>query len=101
MFTNYGQYILQGMLVINYLPRLNSLRSEDACFGWGESNGYIYQKEYLEFFLHPSYYDKLLTLLENYKGISYYLTDLDNTRASTNWPAKIPIIVTWGLFPSK
>lgn len=33
-----------GFLTINSQPAVNGARSDDPQFGWGPSNGYVYQK---------------------------------------------------------
>ena len=33
-----------GFLTINSQPAVNGIRSDDKVFGWGPSNGYVYQK---------------------------------------------------------
>lgn len=33
-----------GFLTINSQPAVNGARSDDPKFGWGPSNGYVYQK---------------------------------------------------------
>jgi methylenetetrahydrofolate reductase (NADPH) len=33
-----------GFLTINSQPAVNGARSDDPNFGWGPSNGYVYQK---------------------------------------------------------
>jgi methylenetetrahydrofolate reductase (NADPH) len=33
-----------GFLTINSQPAVNGARSDDKFFGWGPSNGYVYQK---------------------------------------------------------
>ena len=35
---------LRGVLTINSQPNVNAARSDDPVHGWGESNGYVYQK---------------------------------------------------------
>lgn len=42
-----------GFLTINSQPRVNGASSNDEIVGWGESDGYVYQKAYVEFFASP------------------------------------------------
>lgn len=35
---------LRGVLTINSQPNINGVRSDDPIHGWGEKNGYVYQK---------------------------------------------------------
>ena len=42
-----------GFLTINSQPAVNGCRSDDKIFGWGPSNGYVYQK--VRVFIYSSY----------------------------------------------
>jgi methylenetetrahydrofolate reductase (NADPH) len=89
-----------GFLTINSQPAVNGLRSDDKTFGWGPSNGYVYQKAYMEFFTSPELLDSLITHIERDTGISYYVI---NKRGDlrTNTTSDGPNAVTWGVFPGK
>ena len=100
-FMHYGQYIMAGILITNYLPRFNAINSEDKRYGWGEPNGYLYQKEYLEFFIDARYLERLKSILAGTKCVSYHVTNRDGSVRHTNWPLHHPITLCWGLFPSK
>lgn len=98
MYAKYGCFISKGVLIINYQPSLNGGKSEE---GWGEPNGYIYQKEYLEFFLNNQHLPRLLASLAEAKCVSYAISNRDESVLHSNWPKQIPITLSWGLFPSK
>ncbi|PPQ67896.1 hypothetical protein CVT26_007096 [Gymnopilus dilepis] len=89
-----------GFLTINSQPAVNGVRSDDKVFGWGPSNGYVYQKAYLEFFVNPTLLDLLLTHIERDSNITYYVI---NKRGDlrTNTHSDGPNAVTWGVFPGK
>jgi methylenetetrahydrofolate reductase (NADPH) len=89
-----------GFLTINSQPAVNGLRSDDKMFGWGPSNGYVYQKAYLEFFASPELLDSLITHIERDPGTIYYVI---NKRGDlrTNTTSDGPNAVTWGVFPGK
>ncbi|KAF9006069.1 methylenetetrahydrofolate reductase-domain-containing protein [Cyathus striatus] len=89
-----------GFLTINSQPAVNGVRSDDKTFGWGPSNGYIYQKAYLEFFVNPTLLSLLLTHIERDSNITYYVI---NKRGDlrTNTHSDGPNAVTWGVFPGK
>ncbi|SRR6266478_353218 len=89
-----------GFLTINSQPAVNGVRSDDKTFGWGPSNGYVYQKAYLEFFASPMLLDSLITHIERDPGIIYYVI---NKRGDlrTNTTSDGPNAVTWGVFPGK
>ncbi|KAF8637613.1 hypothetical protein AX17_002682 [Amanita inopinata Kibby_2008] len=89
-----------GFLTINSQPAVNGARSDDKIFGWGPSNGYIYQKAYLEFFVNPTLLSLLLEQLDKDSNITYYVI---NKRGDlrTNTRSDGPNAVTWGVFPGK
>ena len=41
-------------------PKINGARSDDAVYGWGGKNGYVYQKAYIECFMSPSHLKALM-----------------------------------------
>ncbi|KAF9054512.1 methylenetetrahydrofolate reductase-domain-containing protein [Panaeolus papilionaceus] len=89
-----------GFLTINSQPAVNGVRSDDKVFGWGPSNGYVYQKAYLEFFVNPQLLELLLNHIERDNDITYYVI---NKRGDlrTNTHSDGPNAVTWGVFPGK
>ncbi|TFK75021.1 methylenetetrahydrofolate reduct [Pluteus cervinus] len=89
-----------GFLTINSQPSVNGARSDDKIFGWGPSNGYVYQKAYLEFFVTPQLLTLLLAHIERDPNITYYVI---NKRGDlrTNTHSDGPNAVTWGVFPGK
>lgn len=89
--------IKKGYLTINSQPKMNGLPSDNK-LGWGGKGGYIYQKEYLEFFTSPKNLEKLLTKLDS-KKFQFCAVNL-NGDIKTNCNNKT-IVVTWGIFPDK
>lgn len=89
-----------GFLTINSQPAFNGIRSDDKVFGWGPSNGYVYQKAYLEFFVSPDLLALLLAHIERDTNMTYYVI---NKRGDlqTNTHSDGPNAVTWGVFPGK
>ena len=59
------------LLTINSQPVANGVKSTDPVFGWGPSNGYIYQKAYYEFFVSEQMVNHFVKYLEKYPNISY------------------------------
>ncbi|KAI3662610.1 hypothetical protein MP638_000720 [Amoeboaphelidium occidentale] len=92
----------QGFLTVNSQPAVNGLPSKDTTFGWGPKNGYVYQKAYLEFFVHPKAMNDLINSLKNYPSFTYYAVDKQGTLL-TNVSGEIETVnaVTWGVFPGK
>ncbi|TFY71539.1 hypothetical protein EVG20_g1469 [Dentipellis fragilis] len=62
-----------GFLTINSQPAVDGARSDDKVFGWGPSNGYIYQKAYLEFFVLPELLDVLIRHIEKDHSVTYHV----------------------------
>ncbi|KZP09904.1 methylenetetrahydrofolate reduct [Athelia psychrophila] len=89
-----------GFLTINSQPAVNGARSDDKVHGWGPSNGYVYQKAYLEFFVSPELLDKLLVHIERDPSITYYVLNKAGD-LRTNTHSEGPNAVTWGVFPGK
>jgi len=89
-----------GFFTINSQPAVNGARSDDKIHGWGPSNGYVYQKAYLEFFVSPMLIQALLPEIERDPQMTYYAI---NRRGDlkTNTHNDGPNAVTWGIFPGK
>ncbi|KAI0316747.1 methylenetetrahydrofolate reductase-domain-containing protein [Amylostereum chailletii] len=89
-----------GFLTINSQPAVDGARSDDKIHGWGPSNGYVYQKAYLEFFVSPDLMNALIPHIERNANITYYVI---NKRGDlrTNNTSEGPNAVTWGVFPGK
>ncbi|KIY53373.1 methylenetetrahydrofolate reduct [Fistulina hepatica ATCC 64428] len=89
-----------GFLTINSQPAVNGASSSDPLFGWGPSNGYVYQKAYLEFFVNPALLSLLLSYIELDTQITYYVINKSGD-LRTNTRSDGPNAVTWGVFPGK
>ncbi|KAF8074968.1 methylenetetrahydrofolate reductase-domain-containing protein [Lyophyllum atratum] len=98
--TQLAQMNELGFLTINSQPAVNGVRSDDKVHGWGPSNGFVYQKAYLEFFVNPTLLTLLLKHIERDSNITYYVI---NSRGDlkTNTHSDGPNAVTWGVFPGK
>ena len=64
-----------GFLTINSQPPVNAALSSNEKYGWGGSGGYIYQKAYLEFFMHKDNAPYLLQTLKEYPRVNYHIID--------------------------
>ncbi|KAG1907826.1 methylenetetrahydrofolate reductase-domain-containing protein [Suillus fuscotomentosus] len=89
-----------GFLTINSQPAVNGARSDDPQFGWGPSNGYVYQKAYLEFFVGPQLLELLIAHIERDSNMTYYVINKQGD-LRTNTHSDGPNAVTWGVFPGK
>ncbi|XP_065656577.1 methylenetetrahydrofolate reductase (NADPH) [Hydra vulgaris] len=90
-----------GFLTTNSQPAVNAALSTDERFGWGGAGGYIYQKAYLEFFMHKKNVDFLLEVLNDNPRVNYHIIDSHGCYDKTNADRYSPIAVTWGVFPGK
>lgn len=89
-----------GFLTINSQPAVDGARSDDKIFGWGPSNGYVYQKAYLEFFVNSSLLSLLLKHIDHDSDFTYYVIN-NRGDLQTNTRSDGPNAVTWGVFPGK
>ncbi|KAG0674032.1 hypothetical protein C6P40_002492 [Pichia californica] len=98
-----------GIITINSQPRINGIKSTDKIFGWGPSNGYVYQKQYLEFLLPKLKLNSLLDQInliineDGYDSLNYFITDSSsNNLLNTNIIDSSDVnAVTWGCFPGR
>lgn len=83
-------------------PAVNCASSKDKIVGWGPSNGFIYQKAFVEMFVSKEeWHNRLLPKLDSYgASISYYYGDSNNS-FHTNLPPNASNCVTWGVFPNR
>lgn len=103
----------KGWWTVASQPAVNGLRSSDSTFGWGPSNGFVFQKPFVEFFIPSSEWAILkqkLTGPELLDSVCFYAGNargdfvtsddsggVDDTRES----APSTNAVTWGVFPGK
>ncbi|ESO95781.1 hypothetical protein LOTGIDRAFT_214878 [Lottia gigantea] len=91
----------QGVLTINSQPAINAAPSNDPSVGWGNPNGYIFQKAYLEFFTSPENVEALKEILTDYPLVNYHILNHSGDADYTNCDESEPIAVTWGVFPGR
>ncbi|KRX71008.1 putative methylenetetrahydrofolate reductase [Trichinella sp. T6] len=70
----------------------------DPIFGWGEANGYIYQKGYLEFFASSTCTTILLNHVQNFPSINYHAINFDGSFETFNYDEDATVALTWGVF---
>jgi methylenetetrahydrofolate reductase (NADPH) len=99
----------KGIFTMNSQIALNATKSSDKVYGWGPKNGYVYQKQYLEFFIHKDLGTKLLDSIDRYNSsseeasssiISYFAVDKSGNLL-TNCRDEDINAVTWGVFPGE
>jgi methylenetetrahydrofolate reductase (NADPH) len=83
-------------------PAVNCTSSKDKILGWGPSNGFIYQKAFVEMFVSKEDWEvKLLPKLDaSGNSVSYYYADSKGF-FKTNLPHNASNCVTWGVFPNR
>lgn len=96
----------KGFFTLNSQPALSGVRSNDKLYGWGPKNGFVYQKQYLEFLVHKDVAKQLLEKVEAHNAkdlhsmITYYAVDKQGT-LQTNAKEDDINAVTWGVFPGE
>ncbi|PFH59898.1 hypothetical protein XA68_11724 [Ophiocordyceps unilateralis] len=90
----------RGLLTINSQPAVDGVKSSHPVHGWGPSNGYVYQKAYLELLVPPEIVSEMIRRVEARPSLSYYATTQDGD-LMTNVTSEGPNAVTWGVFPGK
>ncbi|GMM55295.1 methylenetetrahydrofolate reductase (NAD(P)H) [Maudiozyma humilis] len=89
------------IITINSQPQINGIRSNDKVHGWGPKDGYVYQKQYLEFLLPRDKLPSLTAQLEGNEMMTYFAIDV-NDKLYTNHPEESKAnAVTWGIFPGR
>ncbi|RYO94744.1 hypothetical protein DL766_000007 [Monosporascus sp. MC13-8B] len=90
----------RGLLTINSQPAVNGIKSSHPVHGWGPSNGYVYQKAYLELLVPPELFPEIVSRIHNHPDLTYYAVTRTGP-LKTNAPSEGPNAVTWGVFPGK
>lgn len=96
----------KGFFTLNSQPALSGVRSNDKLYGWGPKNGFVYQKQYLEFLVHKDIAKELLAKVEEqnskdvYSTITYYAVDKQGNLQTNSREDDINA-VTWGVFPGE
>jgi len=88
------------MLTINSQPKVNGLKSSDPKYGWGPANGYVYQKSYVEFFLHSDLMEPLAKFLSSKTNITYQALNVKGEKFQNVKDDDINA-VSWGAFPNQ
>lgn len=89
----------RGFLTVNSQPAVNGAKSSHPVYGWGPTNGFVYQKAYLELFVPAYLIDELIARIERNPDLTYHSVRKDN-RLRTNTQDS-PNALTWGIFPGR
>jgi methylenetetrahydrofolate reductase (NADPH) len=90
----------RGLLTINSQPAIDGISSSHSVYGWGPSNGYVYQKAYLELLISPDLIETVLDRIIGNKDLTYYAVSKTGD-LQTNTRDEGPNAVTWGIFPNR
>lgn len=99
-----------GFLTINSQPAVNGMSSDDPVVGWGGAGGYVYQKEYCEFFCSPSHVVALKDAITagNHSSLNLYAVNshgqqqhILHNNNSNNGGGDGVTALTWGVFPNR
>ncbi|CAD2214328.1 methylenetetrahydrofolate reductase (NADPH) [Angomonas deanei] len=75
----------RGLFTINSQPMANGVPSSDPALGWGPRDGYVYQKNYLEFFCSPSHAATIFATLDKYPTIQYASIYRNGKMTKSRW----------------
>lgn len=89
------------ILTLNSQPRVNGASSADKIVGWGPNNGYVYQKQYLEFLLPKSKLSQLRDFVNDMPSLTYFAVDSADELHSNHPDDTAANAVTWGIFPGR
>jgi methylenetetrahydrofolate reductase (NADPH) len=93
------------IFTINSQPAVNGKPSSDPYVGWGPSDGYVYQKMYIEFFIDKAKLEKMIKMINKYSSIYYQAVNKNGEviQQSSNFSqsGQTVIALTWGVFPNR
>ena len=90
-----------GYLTINSQPSVNGVNSNHKIFGWGGSNGHIYQKGYVECFVSPENTEKLVSMVRSHDSMNLYAVNHFGKEIKVNVEEGGVTALTWGVFPCR
>ncbi|KAK0722269.1 methylenetetrahydrofolate reductase-domain-containing protein [Lasiosphaeria miniovina] len=90
----------RGLITVNSQPAVNGVKSSHPVHGWGPTNGYVYQKAYLELLVSPEIFPEIKRRIHGHPDLTYYAVTKSGS-LHTNAPSEGPNAVTWGVFPGK
>jgi methylenetetrahydrofolate reductase (NADPH) len=89
-----------GFLTINSQPRVNGISSSDDRFGWGGPDGVVFQKAYIECWVSPESFERLLAALPRFPSLGVHAINVRGEER-LNVPADRACAVTWGVWPGR
>lgn len=97
----------RGVITINSQPSINCCPSADKVHGWGPKNGFVYQKQYLEFLVPTTSVNFITNKINEtnrdagYSVLSYYSINSRGLLCSNVQSSSAINAVTWGCFPGE
>ncbi|VEU22219.1 DEKNAAC103265 [Brettanomyces naardenensis] len=97
----------RGVLTVNSQASINCCPSSDKVHGWGPNDGYVYQKQYLEFLIPSNRLDDLVDEIgtinkeSGYNILTFYSIGQEGEFTSNARSSSTINAVTWGCFPGK
>lgn len=83
-------------------PAVDGIDSGDPTFGFGPSNGFIFQKSFVELFVTDAEKEALVKAIDaSAAPVTYFAGTCDPETFETNVEANGLNAVTWGVFPGK
>ncbi|KAJ2451353.1 methylenetetrahydrofolate reductase 1 [Coemansia sp. RSA 2424] len=100
-----------GFWTLASQPALDGAPSDDPTYGWGPRGGYIYQKAFVECFVHQSMFPGFLSRLQSASPrITYYASNKGGDFITNAYSGATPgaeenasavTALTWGVFPGR
>lgn len=105
IFDNLHWLNRHGFLTINSQPKVNGLPSSDDKHGWGGSDGFVFQKAYLEFFVKPDLFERFVAAIPRYPSLTFHAINRRGDEVTNlgrdHDGAETVNAVTWGVFPGR
>jgi methylenetetrahydrofolate reductase (NADPH) len=89
-----------GVLPINAQARVNAALSSDPTVGWGEPDGVVFQKPYVELFCSPDHFELIRRRLEENRKVEWLAATRTGQLLTSKRKSKVTT-VTWGVFPGQ
>ncbi|KAJ2033403.1 methylenetetrahydrofolate reductase 1 [Coemansia sp. RSA 922] len=96
-----------GFWTLASQPALDGAASDDLTYGWGPRGGYIYQKAFVECFVHTAMFPAFLSRLQSASPrITYYASNragdfVTNAYSGPQGDGGAVTALTWGVFPGR
>jgi methylenetetrahydrofolate reductase (NADPH) len=89
-----------GVLPINAQARVNAALSSDPTVGWGDPDGVVFQKAYVELFCSPDHFEMIRKRLEEHRKVEWLAATRAGQLKTSKRKSKVTT-VTWGVFPGQ